>query len=123
MPHVPRIDKKAPSPSNVDQIQTNAQVEGFAKSLLETCPTKRYLVVDQPGLTPANIRSTGSDGCPMPNLCNAVADSRNKVAYTVSEVIGEVQPSAISDYIESTCQGQDVSVLQLTNSALSENSE
>ncbi|KAF4120164.1 Vacuolar ATP synthase subunit S1 (ATP6S1) [Geosmithia morbida] len=110
----------APSSSTVDQIQTNAQVEGLAKSLLQTCPTKRYLVVDQPGLTAASLR-TKSDGCSIPSLCDAIVDSRNKVGYTVSEVIGAVQPGAISDYIKSTCSDQDVSVVQLTNAALPEN--
>ncbi|KAH6640978.1 vacuolar ATP synthase subunit S1-domain-containing protein [Chaetomium tenue] len=104
------------TPPSTSQLQTASQVLTTAKSLLASCPTKRYLLVSQPNMHAADIRddssssssSSSSDSCRMPNLCRAARrDDIN--SWAVAETIGRVSGQPLEEYIAQTC-GEGVSV-------------
>ncbi|EHK50513.1 hypothetical protein TRIATDRAFT_232811 [Trichoderma atroviride IMI 206040] len=96
---------KAPS---ANQIQSSSSVLSFAKDVLSTCPTDRYLIVSQPGLNAADLRR--STGCAMPHLCQAVEDSRINGKAIVSEVVGDLAGANLSEFIKSACAKKDKTV-------------
>ncbi|KAL9471621.1 hypothetical protein ACSS6W_009562 [Trichoderma asperelloides] len=96
---------KAPS---ADQIQSSSSVLGYARDVLSTCPTDRYLIVSQPGLNAADLRR--SNGCAMPHLCQAVEDSRINGKAIVSEVVGDLAGADLSEYIRSVCAKKEKTV-------------
>ncbi|RFU73460.1 er big1 [Trichoderma arundinaceum] len=94
---------------SADQIQSSSSVLGYAKDVLSTCPTDRYLIVSQPGLNAADLR--GPKGCAMPHLCQAVDDKRVKGKAIVSEVVGALADADLSGYIKSACSKKDTTVI------------
>ncbi|CAI4210449.1 unnamed protein product [Parascedosporium putredinis] len=62
--------RAAESPSQ-NSIQTSSQVEKSARDFLESCPTDRYLVVLQPGLSSDDLRR--DNGKAVPNLHRALS--------------------------------------------------
>lgn len=88
-------------------MQTTSHVLQYTKDSLKTCPTDRYLLVNQPGVTSADLLEFA--GCTMPSLCRAGDDTRTKGKYVVSELVGTVKDmSAIKDtglasYIKGAC--------------------
>ncbi|KAK3297458.1 BIG/ATPase V1 complex, subunit S1 [Chaetomium fimeti] len=100
---------KLSTPPSTSQLQTASHVLSTAKSLLASCPTKRYLLVSQPNMHAADIREgDGSDACRMPNLCRAAGrDDVN--SWAVAETIGRVSGQPLEEYIAQTC-GEGVSV-------------
>ncbi|KAK3359235.1 BIG/ATPase V1 complex, subunit S1 [Lasiosphaeria hispida] len=101
-------------PHGETNLMTNTQALAQAKQLLQECPTSRYILVSQPNTHYADIRDAGPGGkWHMPNLAHFVTDVfKTKMAYTVSEVIGQVSGTALGDYVTATCaeQGKTVSV-------------
>lgn len=88
----------------------------YTSSFLKTCPTDRYLIVNQPGVTAADLR--GPKGCSLPSLCRAVDDSRNKGKFVVPEVVGDMSTGGLSNAIKSACGGKDVTVEELDLNSL-----
>jgi len=107
---------KLATPPSTSQLQTASQVLTTAKSLLASCPTKRYLLVSQPYMHAADIRdndgssssSSSDSSCRMPNLCRA-AGREDINSWAVAETIGRVSGQPLEEYIAQTC-GEGVSV-------------
>ncbi|KAH6626455.1 BIG/ATPase V1 complex, subunit S1 [Chaetomium sp. MPI-SDFR-AT-0129] len=94
---------KLSSPPQAAQLQTASQVLTTAQSLLASCPTKRYLLVSQPNMHAADVRSDDSNNaCRMPNLCRA-AEEQN--SWAVAEVIGQITDAPLREQIEKSCGG------------------
>lgn len=83
---------------------------------MQSCPTDRYLIVNQPGVTAADFR--GPKGCGIPSLCSAVEDSRNKGKFVVPEVIGDASFAGISETIKEACGSKAVTVEELVLTSL-----
>ena len=92
-------------PPSQNQLQTASQVEKTAKSFLESCPTDRYLVVLQPGLSADDLRA--GNGRAVPNLQRALSHESATTAWSVSGVAGEVSVDEITDFINDACAKVD----------------
>ncbi|KAK4157207.1 BIG/ATPase V1 complex, subunit S1 [Chaetomidium leptoderma] len=126
---------KLPPPPSTAQLQTSSQVLTTAKSLLASCPTRRYILVSQPNMHAADIRDVSSSGSSsgsgsgsssssssschhMPNLCRAVQDITAAAAtgsesgggvWAVAEVIGQVSLGGpLGEYIATACEAAGV---------------
>ncbi|KAL1839347.1 hypothetical protein VTJ49DRAFT_1615 [Mycothermus thermophilus] len=106
---------KLPTAPSASQLQTSSQLLTNVKSLLSSCPTKRYILVSQPNMHAADFRSepssssTSSRGCLMPHLCDAVRDAGEDRAWSVAEVVGQVSATSLEEYVKSVCgEGQAV---------------
>lgn len=81
------------------QIQTSSHVEQTAKGFLSTCPTERYLVVQQP-----NLGADSLDGASAaPNLQRALSGEDVAASWNVPNVAGEVSFSEITQSINDAC--------------------
>jgi len=93
------------------QIQTGTQVLDYTSAVLKTCATGRYLIVNQHGLTAADLR--GPKGCGLPSLCHAAEDSRNKGKFVVPEVVGDISTSTadIVNEIKNACDDKGLGAI------------
>ncbi|KAK4239126.1 BIG/ATPase V1 complex, subunit S1 [Achaetomium macrosporum] len=100
---------KLPPPPSIAQLQTSSQVLSAAKSLLASCPTRRYILVSQPNMHAADIRDDGDTGCQMANLCRAVQGAEvQENSWAVAEVIGQVSAQPLAEYITQACKERRV---------------
>jgi hypothetical protein len=107
------ISRRFADAADPTAIQTNSQALKQAKNILSACPTDKYLIATQPGVSAADLR--GPAGCTMPNLCQAAEDPRVQGKLVISEVVGEINSSELISYIESACaaKGKQVSIIEL----------
>lgn len=68
---------------------------------LKECPTKNYVVVEQEGVSAADY----ADGRSTPRLAQYMAGQHHDVKSTVSvpDVVGKVDVTEITKYLESKC--------------------
>ncbi|KAL2269702.1 hypothetical protein VTJ83DRAFT_1886 [Remersonia thermophila] len=106
---------KLPAAPSTSQLQTSSQLLANVKSLLSSCPTKRYVFVSQPNMHAADFRDGALDspssgrGCLMPHLCDAVRAAGEDRAWSVAEVVGQVSAASLEEHVNSACgEGQAV---------------
>ncbi|KAM0286015.1 hypothetical protein ACHAQH_001205 [Verticillium albo-atrum] len=85
------------------QLQTGSQVLSTIQSILDSCPTENYHVISQPNANAVDIRG---EGCKVPSVCGAISSKKVHSRYGVAEVLGEVEASAVTEYIYSGCAKQ-----------------
>ncbi|KAI6383587.1 hypothetical protein MCOR25_000040 [Pyricularia grisea] len=91
-----------PSTASTAQLQSSSQVLSTAKSMLESCPTERYLLISQPNAHASDLRCAADHpGCrKAPNLVRyASSDS----PLSVAEVFGSLSFGDFADHIKASC--------------------
>lgn len=96
----------------MEQLQSSSQVVATAKDLLKSCPTARYLLVEQPNLNAAHLRSSGA----APNLYRSLEKAESQ--FSVAEVAGHLDVEELSSYIREACSGKSASVEKVGLEAL-----
>ncbi|KAJ8125179.1 hypothetical protein O1611_g8463 [Lasiodiplodia mahajangana] len=81
-----------------DQLQSSSKVLESTKQLLSSCPTNHYLLVSQPNLNAAHLRSNAN----VPKLSDSLSHATS--SYSVAEVAGELDVKSIAAYIRETCE-------------------
>ena len=89
---------------DASQLQTSSAVEQTTKDFLSTCPTHRYLVVQQPNLHADELRGENSQSAP--NLQRALSEDV-AAKWSVASVTGEVSFSEITRSINDACARAD----------------
>ncbi|KAK0665515.1 BIG/ATPase V1 complex, subunit S1 [Cercophora samala] len=84
------------------QLQTSTSVLSTTKSLLSGCPTDKYILISQPNLHAADIRSPNCRHTP--NLCRAIRSPTTKSSFSVAEVIGQVSAASLKGQIAQSCE-------------------
>lgn len=87
------------------QQHSSSYVEQTTKDFLSSCPTERYLVVQQPNLSADELRDANSQS--VPNLRRALAQENVAARWTVAGVQGEVSFSEITQAIKDACAKAD----------------
>ncbi|KAK8001785.1 ER protein big1 [Apiospora marii] len=95
------------------QIQSSASVTKLATDILSTCPTDRYLLVTQPNLHAAHLRSSTS----APRLQHTLKSAQVASRVSVAEVAGALDTKALSKLIKESC-GKNASVDEVTLEAI-----
>ncbi|CAG9943161.1 unnamed protein product [Clonostachys rosea f. rosea IK726] len=104
--------------NNASNIQTSAQIVEATKKALQSCPTDRYLLVNQPGISALDLQA--SKDCHMPHLCHAVEDKSISGKLMASEVVGDVKHTGLEDFIKEACAkktGISVEAIELSSPA------
>ncbi|CAI6100510.1 unnamed protein product [Clonostachys chloroleuca] len=104
--------------NNASNIQTSAQIVEATKKALQSCPTDRYLLVNQPGISALDLQA--SKDCRMPHLCHAVEDKSISGKLMASEVVGDVKHTGLEDFIKEACAkktGVSVEAIELSSPA------
>jgi hypothetical protein len=87
------------------ELQTASSVLQATKDFLRTCPSDLYIIIQQPALAASDLSARGA----VPHLRAAIADTRVKGVYSVTDVVAEdldvVQE--LESFIASSC-GQNV---------------
>lgn len=84
------------------QIQSSASVTKLATDILSTCPTDRYLLVTQPNLHAAHLRSPTS----APRLQHTLKSAQVASRVSVAEVAGgALDTKALAKLIKESCSG------------------
>jgi len=87
------------------ELQTASSVLQATKDFLRTCPSDLYIIIQQPALAASDLSARGA----VPHLRAAIADTRVKGFYSVTDVVAEnldvVQE--LESFIASSC-GQNV---------------
>lgn len=81
------------------QLQTSSHIEQAAKGILSSCPTGRYLVIQQPNLDAEGLRGTSAS----PNLQRALSEENVASSWNVADVAGEVSLSEITRFVNDAC--------------------
>ncbi|KAK8137639.1 hypothetical protein PG984_003132 [Apiospora sp. TS-2023a] len=95
------------------QIQSSASVTKLATDILSSCPTDRYLLVTQPNLHAAHLRSSKS----APRLQHTLKSAQVASRVSVAEVAGALDTKALSKLIKESC-GKKASVDEVTLEAI-----
>lgn len=85
------------------QIQTKGKVMDYVHSVLDSCPTNRYLFVNQAGINAAHLQPSQ---CRLPSLCRATDNHSGESKYIVPEVVGNMDISEaqqLLDYTMAAC--------------------
>lgn len=75
----------------------------YVHSVLDSCPTKRYLFVNQAGVHASQLQSSD---CQLPNLCKATDGHDSESKYIVPEVVGPMgvsEAQRLLDYTMDAC--------------------
>ncbi|MCJ1393728.1 hypothetical protein MMC18_006604 [Xylographa bjoerkii] len=90
------------------QIATAASLSRTINIELGKCPSDIYLIVTQPGATAADYRSQHST----PYLRRSVSgeDKHVRSSFTVSEVLGEIDTTALAKTLEQQCGAGTLSI-------------
>ncbi|MCJ1296328.1 hypothetical protein MMC34_007894 [Xylographa carneopallida] len=83
------------------QIATAASLSVILNLELEKCPSEIYIIVSQPGATTLDYKSQRST--PYLRRCVSGKDKHVRSSFTVSEVLGEIDTTALSDTLEQQC--------------------
>ncbi|KAK4669792.1 uncharacterized protein QC763_206090 [Podospora pseudopauciseta] len=101
-----------PTPNSNPQLQTSSSVLSTIKSLLSGCPTDKYILISQPNLHAADIRT--SEHClHTPNLCKATRAQNTKSAFSVAEVIGQISATELKELVAQSCKDVKGGAMQL----------
>lgn len=95
------------------------------RALLKGCPTAKYLLVNQRGMTTADLQQSTTESSVLPSLSRAAEDSRIKGKFIVTEVIGQIKDmqtlgdTGLPDFIKNECTSEgkehDVDILDLAS--------
>ncbi len=88
------------SPSN-KQLQLGTEVAKTTKDFLVSCPSDTYIIIYQPTINAADL----SEWKNAPNLRRAVSNKDVKARVVVPEVIDNLSPLELQNYIRSKCNG------------------
>lgn len=114
------------STTDTKQFQSAPEVLQNTRLLLNSCPTEKYFLVNQRGMTTADLRRTTFDTSALPSLTRIANDVRTRGKYVISEVVGSIQDmdevgdTGLVEFIRDACalQGKDVEVDSLDLSSL-----
>ncbi|RAL60929.1 hypothetical protein DID88_010027 [Monilinia fructigena] len=83
------------------QLDTASSVLQNTKSLLSTCPSDVYIIIQQAALAVSDLTAYDS----VPHMKAAIADSRVRATYTVTDVVYEGGNLAeeLAEHIEKSC--------------------
>ncbi|QSZ29805.1 hypothetical protein DSL72_004323 [Monilinia vaccinii-corymbosi] len=83
------------------ELDNASSVLQNTKNFLSTCPSDVYIIIQQPGLAASDFSAQDS----VPHMRAAIADSRVRATYTVTDVIYEGRNLAeeLAKHIESSC--------------------
>lgn len=70
------------------------------KGFLNACPSDTYIIVSQPTVHADDL----SNSIAVPHLRKAMLDKKLRTKLGISEVVGEVNPEELKDYLVSNCQ-------------------
>jgi hypothetical protein len=96
------------------QLQSSEKTLKSAHDFLSSCPTARYLLVAQPNLNAAHLRSSSA----APNLRKALESSKVQGRLSVAEVTGSLDLRKLAEYIEDACKTKKAIVDQIVLDAV-----
>lgn len=73
----------------------------YVHSVLDSCPTQRYLFVNQAGVHASHLQPSD---CVLPSLCRATDDHSGESKYIVPEVLGDMDVSEAQQLLDYTMQ-------------------
>lgn len=73
----------------------------YVHSVLDSCPTNRYLFVNQGGIHAAHLQPSQ---CLLPSLCRATDNHSGDSKYIVPEVVGEMELSDAQQLLDYTLE-------------------
>jgi hypothetical protein len=90
--------------NNHATIAESSEVTADIFKALEHCPTRNYVVLEQPGVSSADY----VDGRAAPQLSQYMAGKHDQVKTTlaVPEIVGQVDWTAVTEYLSSKCGGE-----------------
>jgi len=83
------------------QIQTKGNAMDYVHSILSSCPTNRYLFVNQAGIHSAHLQPSN---CLLPSLCRAIDNHSRESKYIVPEVVGDMDISEAQKLLDYTME-------------------
>lgn len=92
--------------SSSRQIQASADILEATKNFLNACPSDTYIIVRQPMVHAEDLSNTKA----VPNLRRAMSNKSLRTKFSISEVVGEIDPEEMKDYLVSNCQAGFISV-------------
>ena len=82
------------------QIQASSDVLEATKNFLNACPSDTYIIVSQPTVHADDLSNSRA----VPHLRKAMSNKNMKTKFGISEVVGQVDPEDLKDYLVSNCQ-------------------
>jgi hypothetical protein len=82
------------------QIQASSDVIDANKNFLNACLSDTYIIVSQPTVHVDDLSNSRA----VPHLREAMSDKKLRTKFGISEVVGEVNPEELKDYLVSNCQ-------------------
>jgi hypothetical protein len=89
-------------------LRSAANVLEITKEFLHSCPSDVYVIVSQPNLNIVDVSSSSA----LPHLQQALSSDAVKTRLTIPEVIGELNPETLQDYLLSRCNAAVVNTDQ-----------
>jgi hypothetical protein len=76
------------------------------KNFLDACPSDTYIIVSQPTINVEDLSNFRA----VPYLRKAMSNKNMRTKIGISEVVGQVDPEYLKDYLVSNCQAAFISL-------------
>jgi hypothetical protein len=87
------------------QVQDSYDVVEDTKAFLSACPSDTYIIISQPALHSDDLSSKA-----IPYLWRAMSSNNMRIRIGISDVVGQVDPENIKNYLVSHCSAGFISL-------------
>ncbi len=88
------------------QIQASSDVLETTKNFLNGCPSDTYIIVSQPTVHADDLFNSRA----IPHLRQAMSNRNMRTKIGISEMVGQVDPEYLKQYLVSNCQAGFISL-------------